>query len=253
MNALKAQANLNGGAWPFDELERKSLASVKDGSIIAAYLPVREPKKNITPAQMADPVTRAVAAQYEGWPYPAWTRITVPAHARLPDVIHAMDSDLAKLLPVKANVLIAGCGTGRQPASFALCYPDASVTAIDVSEASLDYARRQCATLGVPDLRFVKLDLHDVADLNQRFHAIACGGVLHHLSDPERGLKLLADVLEPGGVMRIMVYNRYERLMVRGARAFLISDLLQEPVTDDLLRRVASGSCSSPTIRRQRT
>ena len=52
-----------------------------------------------------------------------------------------MDPALAKALPVEANMLIAGCGTGRQAAGVALLYPDATVTAIDVSEVSLDYAR----------------------------------------------------------------------------------------------------------------
>jgi ubiquinone/menaquinone biosynthesis C-methylase UbiE len=243
--ALKVQASLNGGAWPFDEIERALLAEVEGSPMAAAYLPVRAPKGKATVADMADPVTRAVTAQYEGWPYPAWTRITVGKKRRLPDVIRAMDPEVAKALPVEANTLIAGCGTGRQAASVALHYPDATVTAIDVSEASLDYARQQCATLGVANVRFVKLDLHDVAGLNQRFHAIHCEGVLHTLPDPERGLKILADVLQPSGVMNIMVYNRIERLMITGART-LISDLVQEPVSDDLLRRVRQRFLQRP-------
>ena len=115
-------------------------------------------------------MTRAVTAQYEGWPYPAWTRITVGETEATAGRDPSNGSrSIAKALPVEANMLIAGCGTGRQAASVGLRYPDATVTAIDVSEASLDYARRQCATLGVANVRFVKLDLHDVADLNQRF------------------------------------------------------------------------------------
>ena len=250
VDALKAQAGLNGGAWPFDEIERGLLAQEEGRPMSAAYLPVQEPKCLSTTADRAnppaDPVTRAVKSQYEGWPYPAWTRITLDAPKRLPDVIAAMDPEVAKLLPVKANMLIAGCGTGRQAASVALRYPDATVTAIDISKASLDYARRQCAALGIANLRFFKLDLHNVADLKQRFHAIHCAGVLHHLGSPERGLELLADVLEPGGVMHIMVYNRHQRLMVMGARAFLIGDLLQEPVSDDLLRRVRQRFLQQP-------
>jgi SAM-dependent methyltransferase len=242
VNALDVQISLNGGAWPFDENERALLAQEKGRPINATYLPVREPGGvSIAPhgaEPPTDPVTSAVKSQYEGWPYPAWTRITLDAPTRLPDVIASMNPEVAKLLPVKANLLIAGCGTGRQAASVAMRYPDAAVTAIDISEASLDYARRQCAKLGITNVRFISLDLHAVADLNQRFHSIHCAGVLHHLPSPERGLKLLADALEPGGVMHIMVYNRHQRLMVRGARGFVIGDLLQEPVSDDLLRRV---------------
>jgi 2-polyprenyl-3-methyl-5-hydroxy-6-metoxy-1,4-benzoquinol methylase len=243
--ALKAQAALNGGAWPFDETERALLAGEDASAVIGAYLSVRKHKENAA-AHTSDPVTRAVMAQYEGWPYPAWTRITVDEKRRLPDVIHKMDPALAKALPVEADMLIAGCGTGRQAASVALHYPDARVTAIDVSEASLDYARRQCADFGIGNVRFVRLDLHDVAELNQRFHAIHCAGVLHHLPNPEQGFKLLADVLHPGGVMHIMVYNRHQRLMIAGARFFLISDLLQEPIDDELLRKVRQRFLEQP-------
>ena len=246
MTALKAQASLNGGAWPFDEIEHGLLAGQDGSAMVAAYLPKRAPGNISSAAGTSDPVTRAVRGQYEGWPYPAWTRITLGAAKRLPDVIEEMDADVANALPVQASMLIAGCGTGRQAASVALRFPDAAVTAIDVSEASLDYARRQCAALGVTNVRFLKLDLHDVADLGQRFHAIHSAGVLHHVAEPERGLKLLAGVLEPGGVMRIMVYNRHQRLMVSGARAFLISDLLQEPISDDLLRRVRQRFLEQP-------
>jgi ubiquinone/menaquinone biosynthesis C-methylase UbiE len=246
VTALKAQASLNGGAWPFDELERTRLGEEEGSPMVAAYLPVRAAMRSTTAADTANPVTRAVTAQYEGWPYPAWTRITVGKKRRLPDVIQAMDPEQAKALPIEADMLIAGCGTGRQAAGVAVRYPEASITAIDVSEASLDYARRQCATLGIANVRFFKLDLHDVAGLNQRFHAIHCGGVLHHLSDPEHGLKILADVLHPGGVMRIMVYNRHRRLMILGARALLISDLLQEPVSDDILRQVRQRFLEQP-------
>jgi SAM-dependent methyltransferase len=247
-SALCAQAGLNGGAWPFDELERGLLAGPQGHPMIDAYLPVRGQRK-VSAASAggpSDPVTRAVKAQYETWPYPVWTRITARAAKRLPDVIAGMDAEVAKLLPVKAKMLVAGCGTGRQAAGIALRYPDAIVTAIDISDTSLDYARRQCVALGIANLRFVQLDLHDVTDLNMRFHAIHCAGVLHHLPDPERALKRLADVLVPGGVMHIMVYNRKQRLMVSGARAFLIGDLLQESVTDDLLRRVRQRVLQNP-------
>jgi len=243
--ALTAQAALNGGAWPFDDAERAFIASAEGRPMRPAYLPEREGRDG-APAGMADDVTRAVAAQYEGWPYPAWTRITVGKPTRLPDVIRDMDPDLAKALPVAADMLVAGCGTGQQAAGVALRYPDADVTAIDVSQASLDYGRRRCAALGIANVRFTKLDLHDVAALGRQFHAIFCAGVLHHLPDPERGFKILADALHPGGVMQIMVYNRYQRLMVGGARKFLIGDLLQEPVSDDLLRLVRQRFLEQP-------
>ncbi len=235
--ALTRQMQLNGGAWPFDEAEAAQLANANNGAMVSVFMPARTPRRKPGAARVGDTVTAKVATQYEGWPYPAWTRITVGEPMQLPDMIRPMDPEIADSLPVAADMLIAGCGTGRQAAYVARRYPDAAITAIDVSEASLDYARRQCAALGIANVQFVRLDLHDVAQLGQRFHAIHCGGVLHHLPSPERGFKVLADVLHQGGVMHVMVYNRLQRLMIAAAQA-LLGDLMQEPVSDDLLRRV---------------
>ena len=46
--------------------------------------------------------------------------------------------------------------------------------------------------------------------------------------------------------MHIMVYNRHERMMITGARTFLINDLAKEPVSDDLLRRVRQRFLQQP-------
>jgi SAM-dependent methyltransferase len=182
-------------------------------------------------------VTRAVAEDYERWPYPVWRRVMVPKRKRLPEVIRALDPGGPSCLPSDAKILVAGCGTGREAVMVALGYPEATVTAIDVSEASLHYARQQSTGLGIYNIRFLNIDLHHISELNERFHAIFCCGVLHHLSAPECGWAALVDVLYPDGVMNIMVYSRIAHLWVAAARK-LISDFALEPVNDDLLRRV---------------
>jgi SAM-dependent methyltransferase len=237
VDALAVQSTLNGGAWPFDEAERAMLDRASGLPIAAAYLPNPVSAPPPCAGKWADPVTRAVAEQYECWPWPVWRRVMAPQKARLPDVIRALDPDGPNCLPVGAKILIAGCGTGRQAVKRALEYPEAAVTAIDVSEASLRYARQQSATLNIQNIRFLNIDLHNIADLNEQFDAIWCTGVLHHLPIPERGWAALVAVLRPGGVMKIMVYSRIARLWVAAART-PIRDLMVEPINDDLLRRV---------------
>src|SRR5262249_7028917 len=139
VDALAAQATLNGGAWPFDEAERVLLDRASGLPIAVAYLPVRDSAPAPCIGKLANPVTRAVAEQYERWPWPVWRRVIAPQKTRLPDVIRALDPDGPDCLPVDAKILIAGCGTGRQAVRHALEYPDAALTAIDVSEASLHY------------------------------------------------------------------------------------------------------------------
>jgi SAM-dependent methyltransferase len=243
VDALAAQAALNGGAWPFDDRERALLDS--SHSISAAYLPARPEPPACSTVNSTNAVTRAVAEQYNRWPYPDWRRLTIWGRECLPEVIRKRDPDSAEYPPVDADILVAGCGTGREAAAVALTYPDATVTAIDISEASLHYAREQCALVGAPNIQFVRLDLHNVTELGQKFDFIQCSGVLHHLPDPEQGWSSLTTVLRPGGVMKIHVYSRLGRLPIVGART-LIRDLLDGAMNDDLLRRIRQRLLDHP-------
>jgi SAM-dependent methyltransferase len=107
-------------------------------------------------------------------------------------------------------ILIAGCGTS-QAVRYALREPHSHITAIDVSEASLCHARELQARYKVQNLEFRRLSLFDVGALGQTFDQIVCTGVLHHLLDPDLGLRSLHEVLAPEGAMQIMVYARYGR------------------------------------------
>jgi len=107
-------------------------------------------------------------------------------------------------------VLVAGCGTS-QAAKHALRWPDARVTGIDVSAASV---RATLALKRKHDLRNLEvreLPLEQVGELGATFDLIVCTGVLHHLADPDVGLAALRDVLAPTGAMQLMVYAPYGR------------------------------------------
>ncbi len=239
VDAMAAQTELNGGAWPFDESERALLDQAPGLLIAAAYLPVHDETPTPAPTlrEADSPTARAVAGGYERWPYPTWRRVMAQTPRSLTDEIRAIDPEGPDLGRDGGDILVAGCGTGKEAANVALKFPHAAVTAIDVSEASLLYARRQSEASGVLNCRFLALDLHDISALNDQFDVIYCSGVLHHLADPEAGWAALAAVLRPGGVMKIMIYSRIARLWVAAART-LIPDLAAEPVTDDVLRRV---------------
>jgi hypothetical protein len=49
------------------------------------------------------------------------------------------------------------------------------------------------------------------ADLAETFDHVVSTGVLHHLPDPDAGLRALHDALKPGGAMHLMVYAPYGR------------------------------------------
>ena len=61
------------------------------------------------------------------------------------------------------------------------------------------------------NLEVHQLAIEQVAELGMNFDQIVCTGVLHHLADPDAGLRSLRGVLKPGGVMHLMVYAPYGR------------------------------------------
>jgi SAM-dependent methyltransferase len=108
------------------------------------------------------------------------------------------------------DVLVAGCGTW-QAAKYALCHPDARVVGIDVSPTSLEHTETLKRKYDLTNLVTRHLPIESVAKLDQRFDLIVCTGVLHHLVDPDAGLRALQSVLRSEGAMYLMVYAPYGR------------------------------------------
>jgi SAM-dependent methyltransferase len=108
------------------------------------------------------------------------------------------------------DILIAGCGTS-QAATYALSEPDARVTGIDISETSLGFTRQLQKKYGIENLELHRLPIERVGEIGRKFDQIVCTGVLHHLSNPDIGLRALRDVLLPAGAMHVMVYAAYGR------------------------------------------
>jgi SAM-dependent methyltransferase len=108
------------------------------------------------------------------------------------------------------DILIAGCGTS-QAARYALREPNARITAIDISETSLRHTGDLQHRYSLENLELHRLPIESVHELGRSFDLIVCTGVLHHLPDPDVGLRALHDVLRPQGAMHLMVYARYGR------------------------------------------
>jgi SAM-dependent methyltransferase len=108
------------------------------------------------------------------------------------------------------DILVAGCGTW-QAAKYAVCRPDAHVTGIDVSPTSIDHTAKLKGQYALSNLGVRQLPIERAADLERQFDLIVCTGVLHHLADPDTGLRALRSVLKPDGAIYLMVYAPYGR------------------------------------------
>ncbi len=152
-------------------------------------------------------------AQYEAWPYPH-----VPLLASLPSThpweLHVdwlWDRSGSGPAPARPRIWIAGCGT-FEPYAFAVANPHAEIVASDLSDASLQVARRRCALHRRKNVRFTPVDLADPTTWpDGHFDLIECYGVLMNLADPLAALRGLRERLTPRGVLRLMVYPQWSR------------------------------------------
>lgn len=181
-----------------------------------------------------NPVSQRVQAQYEAHPYPRLLSVhrkpALPLPALLASALpHVTDVPDGQSL----RVLIAGCGTGQQILGAACRYAGARILAVDLSRASLGVAASKVAEWGFEgQVRLAQADILALDELDEAFDLIECGGVLHHLDDPEAGWRVLRDRLAPGGLMKIAVYSEHARADVVAAQA-VVADL---PITEQGLR-----------------
>jgi SAM-dependent methyltransferase len=108
------------------------------------------------------------------------------------------------------SILIAGCGTS-QAAKHAVRWPAAQITGIDVSARSVCCTEELKRKHNLHNLEVHQLAIERVSELEASFDQIVCTGVLHHLADPDAGLRALRVVLKPDGAMHLMVYAPYGR------------------------------------------
>jgi len=185
---------------------------------IAATMPA------ITPID--SPVSRSVRRQYEENPYPRSVKAPLMgAHAVL----------AGRPLENASDILVAGCGTGLSTVMLAQLAPAARILAIDLSLASLSYAKRMVEGLGIRNIEFAQADVTKAAAIGRTFDFIDASGVLHHLADPWEGWRILLSLLRPGRAMQVALYSKLARQNVVAARA-LIAERGYQATPQDIRR-----------------
>lgn len=190
----------------------------------------REIARTMTPATSIDESSAQVAAQYEAHPYPAWVGEPAGVAPLPPAVVATLGEDGPRAI---RSVLVAGCGTGQHALVAARAWPCADILAIDLSRTSLAYAIDRTGARSRERIRFALADLLAVRELGQRFEVIEAMGVLHHLDDPEAGLRALMEVLQPGGIIGIGLYSAAARARLDVVRQRFGRD---DALTDDEVR-----------------
>jgi SAM-dependent methyltransferase len=159
-------------------------------------------------------VTEEVRLFYDQYPYPQPID-SLDKYRQLWQDLPRRRADFHLFWPAEPyrddpSILIAGCGTS-QAAKHAMRWPKAHVVGIDVSATSVWHTEDLKRKYSLKNLQVYQLSLERVSDLETSFDQIVSTGVLHHLEDPDAGLRALRSVLKPDGAMHLMVYAPYGR------------------------------------------
>ena len=163
----------------------------------------------------ADAATPVVSAFYDTFPYPGdplqdgpppgynWRWCVDAAYAACTGAVAPRCADGAPL-----RVLDAGCGTGVSTDYLAHLNPGAEILAVDISPGTLEVARERLRRSGGHHQAQVRLENRSLLELEGEgpFDYINSVGVLHHLRQPEAGLKALAALLKPGAPLHLFLY-----------------------------------------------
>ena len=106
--------------------------------------------------------------------------------------------------PAGSCVLEAGCGVGAQTVTLAKNSPDAMITSVDISGASVTEARRKVAAAGFTNVEFEQGDIFNLTCGPDAFDHIFVCFVLEHLARPVAALHILKNHLRPGGTITVI-------------------------------------------------
>jgi 2-polyprenyl-3-methyl-5-hydroxy-6-metoxy-1,4-benzoquinol methylase len=219
LGELESSARLRERSWP-DAVQAIIVQQIDE--------PKREQRYRDDMARMTaidDPVSLQVRQQYEQNPYPRWIRVPIASRVRRLNEYLRQQFPFAEFEPLARDdaidVLIAGCGTGQEAIEAARQLTGARVVAIDLSAASLAYAKRKTIEAGIDNVRYAQADILELSSASEMFDVITSVGVLHHLADPMTGWRALLNLLRPGGFMRIGLYSEQARRDIVAARAFI--------------------------------
>jgi SAM-dependent methyltransferase len=106
--------------------------------------------------------------------------------------------------PEGSSVLEAGCGVGAQTVTLASNSPGALITSVDVSEASVDEARKAVQAAGINNVTVQQADIFHLPFPPGSFDHVFVCFVLEHLAQPVQALRAMKHVLKPGGTITVI-------------------------------------------------
>ncbi len=154
-----------------------------------------------------DAVKIPVLKMYMEYPYPNYSK-------EERDQIFAAELTRYRFLGLDeflpgARVIDVGCGTGHRVIPIAKHFGVKEYVGLDHSTASLDVAKALVEELDFKQATLLEGDIFNLPYADQSFDIVISQGVLHHTSEPYRGLSELVRVCKTGGLVDIYLYNKW--------------------------------------------
>ena len=218
---------------PFDAHYPKPLRKIKRFQIDNYLDEIKRQKNFKLDPEIYDQVSLSVKSQYEENPYPRWTSIKLKNQLKMSLQEYLRQnfklSHQDKIFNKKQKTaLIAGCGTGKQIYRLYNSVNDVKISAIDLSLTSLAYAERMLSEAGVDEVKLRQKDILNLHSLQEKFDYIECGGVLHHLKNPQQGLENLVNSLNHNGYLMLALYSKKAREILQPTKTFISNNNIKK-------------------------
>jgi ubiquinone/menaquinone biosynthesis C-methylase UbiE len=99
-------------------------------------------------------------------------------------------------------------GVGLGSDHMLLAQAGALLTGVDLTERAINHTKRRFELLNLKSNLFIA-DAENLPFKDDEFDAVYSYGVLHHSPDTQKCIDEVYRVLKPGGLAKIMVYNKY--------------------------------------------
>lgn len=153
-----------------------------------------------------DSITQNVENMYKKYPYPS-PSTDVSQTNELLNLLRIFEIE-SKIKLEEKNILDAGSGSGHRITNVAQFFKNCNFLGIDISDKSLEIANKLKNKKNLKNIQFQKHNIMTGVKTLGTFDIVLCMGVLHHLSNPVKGLQMLSKTLKNDGMIFLYLYGK---------------------------------------------